>query len=79
MMFPSKKIAVLGATYTPYVADDGRVGYMVENDLGQHNLIYLNPSDPETPDDQNVFVYIGEEDDPALDTPQVFVNMWWFG
>jgi hypothetical protein len=75
MQFDDRQIQVRGATYTPYVAEDGRVGYMVVNELGQHKLLYLNPSDPDSTDDQNVFVYVGEEDDPTYDIPLCFVNV----
>jgi hypothetical protein len=76
--FPSRKITVLGATYTPYIADDGRVGYQVVDRFGNTNLIYMNPRSDNFDLPPTVVVYAGREDDPALDTPQVFVNVWFF-
>jgi hypothetical protein len=75
--FPSRKITVLGATYTPYIADDGRVGYKVVDQFGNTNLVYMNPSDYVSRG-ADLIVYAGREDDPALDTPQAFINVWFF-
>lgn len=61
-----------GFSYTPYVAEDGRVGYIVADDQGRHKLVYLTPSNGEDEGMPNVFVYVGEEDNPALDVPQCF-------
>lgn len=58
--------------YVPYVSVDGRVGYRVSRSDGRaETFVYLNPSMTEggSPD---VFLYIGIEDDPALDTPRRF-------
>jgi hypothetical protein len=61
--------------YVPFVADDGRVGYRVVSTAdtnGRETFIYLNPSTG--PDDANVFVYEGIENDPAEDSAVVFVT-----
>lgn len=62
-----------GVVYTPFAAEDGRVGYRVTTTDGTlETFIYLNPS-AEGGKDANVFVYEGVENDPAEDNPIVFV------
>lgn len=58
-----------GVVYVPFLAKDGRVGYRVVDTLnpGHETFIYLNPSTGSDDGVPNVFVYIGGEDDPAVD------------
>lgn len=61
--------------YTPFVADDGRVGYRVgrtDDRADAETFIYFNPSTTERDTTPNVFVYIGGDNDPAHDEPQHF-------
>jgi len=56
-----------GVYYIPFY-NDGRVGYIVRTDDGsKETTIYFNPSDDTDDGVPNVFVYIGVENDPALD------------
>lgn len=62
------------ATFRPWT-DGHAVGYEVELPGGRITYVYLNPSesyDASTPD---VFLYQGDEGDPALDTPIVFTTL----
>jgi hypothetical protein len=61
--------------YHPYVSDDGRVGYVVRGPNGRTTRIYFNPSRDSDMGQANVFVYIGEHDDPALDLPAHFYDL----
>ena len=59
--------------YVPFVGDDGRVGYRVGTTDGsdRETFIYFNPSVTDgDADEPNVFVYIGGDNDPAVDSPQ---------
>jgi len=57
--------------YVPFISDDGRVGYRVSRtDGSRETFIYFNPSDSSSDTKPNVFVYIGIENDPALDEAQ---------
>jgi hypothetical protein len=55
--------------YEPFIAEDGRVGYRVASlhEDGAETYIYLNPSDGRH--DTDVFLYIGEDNDPCRDYP----------
>lgn len=58
--------------WTPFVAEDGRVGYRVQAENATDvTFIYLNPSTggEGSPD---VFVYEGSANDPGLDGPLHF-------
>jgi hypothetical protein len=63
--------------YFPFIAEDGRVGYQVNTTYGdpdaeRETFIYFNPSDTSGDDTPNVFVYMGEDNDPAHDEPMHF-------
>jgi hypothetical protein len=66
--------------YVPFVSEEGRVGYQV-NDYGvpvgvATTYIYFNPSHgPEQEDRPNIFVYMGENNDPAFDAPLHYYNI----
>ena len=67
--------------YTPFIAEDGRVGYRVryvvlatEGRADAETFIYFNPSVNHGEDEPNVFVYEGIENDPVHDSPVVFVK-----
>jgi hypothetical protein len=73
--FTAQTIYAGNVYYEPFLADDGRVGYVVrtnrEGDEEQRELfIYLNPSDHTDDGEPNVFVYIGGDNDPGLDAAQ---------
>lgn len=59
-------------TYTPYISDDGRVGYVVRDADGASHYVYLNPSTGGDPP-ANIFVYAGEANDPNDDSPLCYV------
>lgn len=65
-----------GVIYDPFVATDGRVGYQVtrlaEGDAERTTYIYFNPSGGSDDGVPTVFVYMGDDNDPALDAPQHF-------
>lgn len=67
-----------GVTYVPFV-DGERVGYEVRDDSGEHKPIYLyfNPSSDSDDGQSNVFVYMGEDNDPggANDVPLHFYDI----
>lgn len=70
-------------TYTPFVAKDGRVGYVVRTSPSanedaayyyqRETYIYFNPSDDGP--SPHVFVYVGGDNSPAIDTPATFINL----
>ncbi len=70
-----------GVYYTPFIAPDGRVGYSVCEIDGSNGsrevFIYLNPSascEGGTPPN-DVFLYMGIENDPAEDEPMHFYGI----
>jgi hypothetical protein len=70
--FPEHKIvATDNMTYVPYVTEDGRVGYRCEptDGVGKSVYLYFNPSDNTDDGEPNVFVYLGEANDPSQDAP----------
>jgi hypothetical protein len=55
--------------YTPFIS--GQIaGLKCELPDGTIEYIYLNPSEEETDDTPNVFLYQGATGDPAEDAPQ---------
>lgn len=67
--------------YQPFVDEElGIVGFRVgrtDDRPDAETFIYLSPScnDTSTPDDPNVFVYIGGDADPAHDNPEHFYTL----
>lgn len=64
--------------YQPFVSDDGRVGYRVgrtDDRPDVETFIYFNPSDTEGDDTPNIFIYLGGDNDPALDKPLHFYTL----
>jgi hypothetical protein len=57
--------------YVPFI-EAGRVGFVIERD-GRTSYVYLNASSTDADPTPNVFVYVGPENDPALDSSVVFV------
>ena len=66
-----------GVTFTPFIASDGRVGYHCRADNGREAYVYLNPStgSDDVEHVPNVFVYVGGNNDPAMDEPIVYVDV----
>jgi len=63
--------------YEPFVID-GRVGYRCQTyNAGdtRETCIYLNPSTDDSDGIPNVFVYTGEENDPADDSPVTYIAL----
>jgi hypothetical protein len=59
-----------GVYYEPFVKD-GRVGYRVASiDGARETFIYFNPSGGSDDGVPTVFVYQGEDNDPAVDQPE---------
>jgi hypothetical protein len=76
-----------GTWYTPFYSFAlGTVGYMAEQAVAdpdnppalviRQTSIYFNPSTNETPDDANVFVYIGEAGVPWEDGAAHHYLIW---
>ena len=64
--------------YVPFVSEDGRVGYRVgrtDDRPDAEAFVYFNPSTTERDTTPNVFVYVGDENDPTLDHPECFVAL----
>lgn len=51
--------------YVPFLANDGRIGYVIRDHHGREQFIYLNPDDGER--DRRLFLYIGDENSPLKD------------
>lgn|GEM_PF-7077636 len=63
--------------YEPFVID-GRVGYRCQTyNAGdtRETYLYLNPSTDDSDGMPNVFVYEGEENDPADDRPVTYIAL----
>jgi hypothetical protein len=70
--FPNRKIIDpdSGTQYTPFISDDGRVGYEITNiETGKFEFLYFNPSNGSDDGVPNVFVYQGVNNDPGNDGP----------
>ena len=61
-----------GVTYEPYTGPNGQIGFKVIKDTGAHTFIYLNPSDHDSENEPNVFLYIGPRGEPEHDSPGVY-------
>ena len=61
-----------GITYEPFTGKNGQVGFKVIKDNGAHTYIYLNPSDHDSDDKPNVFLYIGSSGEPGYDSPECY-------
>lgn len=55
-----------GVTYVPFV-DGPRVGYEIRRDGRAPTYLYFNPSSESDDGQPNVFVYMGEDNDPSAD------------
>jgi hypothetical protein len=73
LFFSSCALEAEKIKYTPFVSDDGRVGYEVDNPDGEPEFFYLLGSqEADEGDARTVFVYHGEHNDPTLDGPLHF-------
>jgi hypothetical protein len=61
-----------GVIYEPYTGANGQIGFKVIKDNGAHTYIYLNPSDHDSEDEPNVFLYIGSSGEPGYDSPECY-------
>ena len=61
-----------GITYEPYIGANGQIGFKVLRDDGAHTYIYLNPSDHDSGNEPNVFLYIGMFGEPENDSPECY-------
>lgn len=61
-----------GITYIPYTGANGQIGFKVLRDDGAHTYIYLNPSDHDSENEPNVFLYIGMTGEPEHDSPETY-------
>lgn len=64
------------AYFEPFVSEDGRVGYRVQETEGdrRETFIYLNPAVEQEGDSPEVFLYVGGDNDPAVDQAE-----HWYG
>jgi hypothetical protein len=74
-LFHDHKIVTPDGTYTPFLAPDGRVGYVFVFPDGRTTFVYCNPSTENDDGQPNVFIYQGASTDIEHGLPIVYVDV----